>query len=103
MRRNGVLALLAGLIVCPSAGAQTYPSQPIRFVVPASAGSVADTIARRLGDTMSKSMGQAVIVDNRPGANGRSRGASPPRRIHDPLRLSEHPVHQPCTVRQIAL
>jgi tripartite-type tricarboxylate transporter receptor subunit TctC len=70
MRRNGIFVLIFGLMICASASAQTYPSHPIRFVVPASAGSVADVIARKLSDTMSKSLGQPMVVDNRPGAKG---------------------------------
>ncbi len=50
--------------------AQNYPSQPIRIVVPNAAGGTLDIAARKIMDKLSKSMGQPVIVDNRPGANG---------------------------------
>ena len=47
--------------------AQTYPSQPIRIVVPYPAGGAGDIVARNLGQKISESMGQPVLVDNRPG------------------------------------
>jgi tripartite-type tricarboxylate transporter receptor subunit TctC len=50
--------------------AQAYPSQPIRVIVPGAAGSVPDVFVRRLSDHISRSLGQPVVVDNRPGANG---------------------------------
>ena len=50
--------------------AEAYPSRPIRIILPAAAGGVLDVVARRLTDTLSRSLGQPVIVDNRPGANG---------------------------------
>ncbi len=50
--------------------AQTYPSRPITFVVPAPAGGALDTIARTLAQEMATQMGQPVIVDNKPGAGG---------------------------------
>jgi tripartite-type tricarboxylate transporter receptor subunit TctC len=53
-----------------SAWAQAYPNKPIRFVVPFTAGSGTDIVARAIGDAMARSMGQPIIVDNRPGAGG---------------------------------
>jgi tripartite-type tricarboxylate transporter receptor subunit TctC len=52
------------------AGAQTYPSKPIRFVVPYPAGGPLDTVARLLGQKVAESTKQPVIVDNKPGAGG---------------------------------
>jgi tripartite-type tricarboxylate transporter receptor subunit TctC len=49
--------------------AQTYPSKPIKIIVPAPPGGAIDLIARVVGDKLSASMGQAVIVDNKPGAS----------------------------------
>lgn len=46
-----------------------YPSRPIKIIVPAPAGGAIDMIARVVGDKLSTSMGQPVIVDNRPGAS----------------------------------
>jgi tripartite-type tricarboxylate transporter receptor subunit TctC len=50
--------------------AQGYPNKPIKFVVPFSAGSATDIVARTVGDAMSKSMGQPILIDNRLGAGG---------------------------------
>ena len=47
-----------------------YPNKPIRIVVPYTAGGGVDTVARLIGDRMSKILGQPVIVDNKPGASG---------------------------------
>lgn len=73
MKRVSLLAgLFAGIAVCVSTGAvaQTYPNQPIRIVAPFPAGGLVDVLARAVGDEMSKSLGQPVIVENRPGAGG---------------------------------
>lgn len=50
--------------------AQGYPSKPIKFVVPFSAGSATDIVARTVGDAMGKSMGQPILIDNKLGAGG---------------------------------
>lgn len=47
-----------------------YPEKPIRIIVPAPAGGGADVVARRLAEKLTESLGQQVIVDNRPGASG---------------------------------
>ncbi|MDI4656733.1 tripartite tricarboxylate transporter substrate binding protein BugD [Xanthobacter autotrophicus] len=56
------------------AGAQAYPSRPITMVVPFAAGGPTDTVARLVAESMSKSLGQQVIVENVGGAGG-TRGA----------------------------
>jgi tripartite-type tricarboxylate transporter receptor subunit TctC len=50
--------------------AQTYPTKPVHFVVAFTAGSGTDIIARAVGDVMSGSLGQPIIIDNKPGAGG---------------------------------
>ena len=60
---------LGALLVAPAI-AQTYPSKPIRIVVPFGAGGVADLTARTVAQKMSESMGQAVAIENKPGAGG---------------------------------
>ena len=51
-----------------AAAAQGYPNKPIRIVVGYTPGGAADTIARIVGDAMSRQLGQTVTVDNKPGA-----------------------------------
>lgn len=72
MKTTFAAALAAFTLLLPfgSAQAQGYPNRPIHFVVPFTAGSGTDVIARTLGDVMGRSMGQTIIVDNRPGAGG---------------------------------
>lgn len=52
------------------ATAQTYPSRPLKFIVPFPAGGISDTLARSLANHMSKTMGQPVVVENKAGAGG---------------------------------
>jgi tripartite-type tricarboxylate transporter receptor subunit TctC len=70
MRRHFLRALpaLALAMTSLAAQAQPYPSQPVRIVVPYSPGGSSDVLARAIGDELGKALGQAVIVDNRPGA-----------------------------------
>jgi tripartite-type tricarboxylate transporter receptor subunit TctC len=67
--RFGLLAAI-GALVAGAAGAQTYPSKPITFVVPFTAGSGTDIVARLVAETMQRNMGQTIVVENRPGAGG---------------------------------
>ena len=62
------LALLAG--VAFTAGAQNFPTKPIRFLVPFGPGGVGDITARVVAQKMGDQMGQQIIIDNRPGAGG---------------------------------
>jgi len=62
--------LAAAACAAPGADAQSYPTKPIRMVVPFGAGSISDLLARTAGAKMSEAWGQQVIVDNRPGAGG---------------------------------
>ncbi len=66
--RPVVLALLAGLALGGSAGAQTYPSRHITIIVPFAAGGPTDTITRILADHMRNTLGQPVIIENVTGA-----------------------------------
>jgi tripartite-type tricarboxylate transporter receptor subunit TctC len=64
--------LAAGVFAQPTlANAQSgYPNKPIKFVVPYAAGGLPDTVARIFAQRLADRLGQSVIVDNRPGANG---------------------------------
>ena len=66
------LALGAALVVglASAASAQTYPNRPIRMIAPFPAGGLVDVLARAVGDELAKSLGQPVIIENRPGAGG---------------------------------
>lgn len=64
------LALLAGLHGAAQAQLAAYPNKPIRFIVPFTAGSGTDVIARTVGDTMARGLGQPIIIENKPGAGG---------------------------------
>lgn len=61
-------ALLMGLAVS-SAGAQAWPSKPVRIIVGFSAGGPTDVLARAFAEHASRALGQSVIVENKPGAN----------------------------------
>ena len=63
-------AVAAALLVATGAHSQTYPSKPIRIVVPFAAGGPADITARTIGPRMTELLGPPIIVDNRGGANG---------------------------------
>lgn len=65
---GSVMVLVFGAIVSPSAPAQAFPTKPIRLVVPFPPGGATDTFSRVTGAEMSKTLGQQVIVENRPGA-----------------------------------
>ena len=60
---------LFALVIVGSASAQQWPSKPIRYIVPFPPGAFNDTLARTLAAELPKTLGQQVIVDNRPGGN----------------------------------
>lgn len=62
-------AAIAAMLTLPAA-AQEFPSKGIKFIVPFAAGSATDSLARILGEHLSKSLGKPVVVENLPGASG---------------------------------
>src|SRR5512137_1953219 len=68
-----IVALVATAALAPGAlaqGSAAYPSRSIRFVVPYAPGGLPDTVARIVAQRLGERIGQSVVVDNRPGANG---------------------------------
>lgn len=70
---NAVFFSLLALAI-GSAQAQSFPSKTVRIVVPFGAGGVADLTARTVGQKLSESLGQPVVIDNKPGAGGVAAG-----------------------------
>lgn len=66
--RKALFFLLSA--VAALAQAQSYPAKPIRIIVPFTAGSATDVVARLIGERLNAAWGQPVVVDNRPGAGG---------------------------------
>ena len=76
MKRTAWIAAAAGVLIASAASSvfaaqqQTFPNKPIRMLVPFSAGSQTDILARWVGEKMTDHWGQQVVVDNRPSAGG---------------------------------
>ena len=68
--KRGLLAASLLTLGASLSWAQSYPTKPIKFYVPFTAGSGTDIVARTVGDAMSKSMGQPILIENHPGAGG---------------------------------
>lgn len=65
-----VLSIACGMYCVPAIAADSYPTKPIRMVVPYAPGGGSDIVARIVGQKMTDTLGQAIVVDNRPGAAG---------------------------------
>ena len=70
MRAFALALAGAALIASTAATAQPFPNKPIRAVVPFAAGSATDQIGRAFAEKMSQTLGQQIVIDNKPGANG---------------------------------
>src|SRR5262245_5317220 len=70
MRPFKLLAAAAAVAALSAAHAQTYPTKPVRILVPFSPGGATDIVTRVLGQKLNEMWGQTVIVDNRAGASG---------------------------------
>jgi len=66
-----VLALsLAAVLIAGNAAAQTFPTKPVKIIVPQTPGGASDALARIVGQKLSEKWGQPVVIENRPGAGG---------------------------------
>src|SRR6476659_6193541 len=66
-----LLSLFAALaLFATSVAAQSWPTKPVKVIVPYSPGGLPDTVARVVGQALSEKWGQQVIVENKPGGNG---------------------------------
>jgi tripartite-type tricarboxylate transporter receptor subunit TctC len=66
----GVLCA-AGIFATAAVAQDSYPTRPLRILIPFPAGGASDTIGRSIGDQLATQLGQPVVIDNRPGAAGR--------------------------------
>ena len=64
------LAMFTTALAAAPARAQAFPTQPVRMVLPQPPGSANDAVARIISEPMARALGQPVVIDNRPGANG---------------------------------
>src|SRR5436190_1678923 len=73
-QRRQILYLAVGITALPAiasnARAQVYPTRPVRIIVPLAPGGGLDFNSRLIGEFVSRSLGQQVIVENKPGAGG---------------------------------
>src|SRR5262245_25024130 len=65
-----VAALILAIGFASAAGAQSWPTKPIRMIAPFPAGGLVDVLARAVGEELAKTLGQPVVIENRPGAGG---------------------------------
>src|SRR4030081_2329382 len=69
--RSWAIALWAATaLVCDAASAQNFPSRPITVIMPFAGGSASDVVSRVLFNKMATTLGQPIVVENKPGAGG---------------------------------
>lgn len=69
-------ALVAAATLAPASAQDAFPSRPVKIAIPFPAGGLVDTVTRVLGERLSRALGQQVILESRPGANGSVAAAS---------------------------
>src|SRR5579864_5715592 len=62
--------LITLVVAAPAVGQDAFPTRPIKLIVPFAAGGAYDVTARLIGEEMSKDLGSAIVIENRPGAGG---------------------------------
>ena len=65
-----IWAVIVGAACNATAHAQEWPTRPVKLIVPTGPGAATDVMARLLGDGVSRTLGQPVVVENMPGASG---------------------------------
>ena len=87
LRRHSMMAITAALVatplLAPQAHAQIWPDRPIKLVVPFPPGGLIDNMARLVAPRLSQELGQAVVIDNKPGAGGNLGAAEAARAAAD--------------------
>lgn len=74
--KDRIMKYLSGLLLAATFTAHTamaaenYPTRPVRMIIPSGAGGITDIIGRTISPKLSESLGQQVVIDNRPGASG---------------------------------
>jgi len=86
---------LLSIFIAAGASAQVFPSKPVRILVPFPAGGTTDIVARLVGQRMSETMGQPVLVENRAGAGGTIAAAEVARSAPDGYTILIHNVTFP--------
>jgi tripartite-type tricarboxylate transporter receptor subunit TctC len=90
-----LLTLVLSAVLSIAAHAQPFPSKPLRVIVPFPAGGTTDIVARLVGQRMSETMGQAIVVENRGGAGGTIGAAEVAKAAPDGYTLLMHNVTFP--------
>ena len=70
LRALACLAYVMSMVPSAASAADAYPSRPIRIVIPSGAGGITDILGRVIAQKLTDSLGQQVVIDNRPGASG---------------------------------